>query len=427
MRRNASYKFLLVLYTALAIVMYYHGENYFAYGSVWIRYRYIYAIVIIMISLVVMLVTADLNRIVRLGRYVALLCTPHLLTILISVPLWVIHFDPMETIRRGIINESYAVIIYIAMAGMLYALGNDAVWVNLVALVIPNILVLLEAIRNSSFSTYLQELWVAVKTFAGTVGPVISQMEVHEPTFVFGVYLIFLLSDLQQLRQKPAMMWAMLISMFFFLSGFKRIGIFALALALLAYWLLRTYSGTGEKRRSMIYTACIALFAAMFLYVAMVSSGLLTYLQDEMGIDLMGRENILADIRSYFFFGPNYLGYGTGFILELVNEIRGTGLHNDILATYVDLGFWGFLIWMGYYLIVRVRMIVRWQGAIGGILAFSYSLYLCANSLTDNTMNYTLVTGTIALLIMAYGSNNATETEVAREKKLTELPNLEEI
>ena len=38
----------------------------------------------------------------------------------------------------------------------------------------------------------------------------------------------------------------------------------------------------------------------------------------------------------------------------------------------------------------------------GGILAFIYSVYLFVTAATDNTTNYTYVTGTIALLTMAY-------------------------
>lgn len=401
-QKKAPSRVMTLLYTALATGMYYTGDMYVRLGGVSLSFRYVWAAAIIGFSLCAFLVTVDLSRAAWLAKLCALLCLPYLWTVLISVPIWVALFRPLDYMQRGFFNELYAIVIIMAMTGMLYGLGERAIWCNLIAMIVPNAIILLQTVRASGVGQFLSEMRTAIVTFAGEVGPAISEMEVHEMTFALGLYVVYMLIDYGRIQKKSVNAAFFAGALFFFLAGFKRIGILAAALAPAVYWLLNLLSNHGRRWKRLLIWCGVAAIAIMLLYVAVISLGLLDYLKNVLGIDLMGRENLLGEIRQYFYFGPGYMGYGTGFTYELLNALRGLGLHNDVLSLYIDIGFWGFIVWMAIYFPITLGFIEKWQGMKGGLLAFSYGVYLMATALTDNTMNYTFMTGAIALLIMGY-------------------------
>ena len=400
--KKATNKVAAVVLTALLVGIYYSQSTGVELMGISFLYRYLWAAAIVLISLCAFLVTTDLNKMARLAKLTLLLCLPHLWTIFISFPIWVARLDTFEIMRRGFFNELYSIEAVIAMAGCLYMLGEKAVWCNLAAIIIPNMLIMITTVQKSGFSRFFSEMWIAIRTFAGETGPVIREMEIHEMTFALGVYVVFILINARKTKMTPKSIIFLLGALFFFLTGFKRIGIAAVFVALLAYFFLDVISRHGKQGKGVLLGCGIAAIVVMMLYVAVISMGLLDYIQGQLGIDVMGRDHLLEIIRNYYHFGPGYFGYGTGFTIELIYDIRGTGLHNDILMLYIDLGFWGFLVWMTIYFLVRPYFVSRWQDLEGGILAFIYSVYLFVTAATDNTTNYTYVTGTIALLTMAY-------------------------
>lgn len=409
--KKATNKVAAVVLTALLVGIYYSQSTGVELMGISFLYRYLWAAAIVLISLCAFLVTTDLNKMAKLAKLTLLLCLPHLWTIFISFPIWVARLDTFEIMRRGFFNELYSIEAVIAMAGCLYMLGEKAVWCNLAAIIIPNTLIMITTVQKSGFSQFFSEMWIAIRTFAGETGPVIREMEIHEMTFALGVYVVFILINARKTKMTPKSIIFLLGASFFFLTGFKRIGIAAVGVAFLVYIILDVISRHGKWGKGILIGCGVAVVIIMLLYVAMISMGLLDYIQGQLGIDVMGRDHLLEIIRKYYHFGPGYFGYGTGFTIELIYDIRGTGLHNDILMLYIDLGFWGFLVWMTLYFVLKPYYVSKWQGLEGGILAFIYGVYLFVTAATDNTTNYTYVTGTIALLTMAYNLDCGKERE----------------
>ena len=91
-------------------------------------------------------------------------------------------------------------------------------------------------------------------------------------------------------------------------------------------------------------------------------------------------------------------------------EIGVASIHNDFLQHFIDLGFWGYIIWLLSIILLRVR----YYGAKGkvdsAIIAFMLVLYLVISSTTDNTMNYPLLTGVLALIMTGNGFNENVRT-----------------
>ena len=78
-------------------------------------------------------------------------------------------------------------------------------------------------------------------------------------------------------------------------------------------------------------------------------------------------------------------------------------MHNDFLQYFIDLGFWGYIIWLISMTYIRVLYFGKNGKTENSIVAFSLIVYLIVVSMTDNTMNYPLVTLVIAILMMGHG------------------------
>jgi toxin CptA len=88
-------------------------------------------------------------------------------------------------------------------------------------------------------------------------------------------------------------------------------------------------------------------------------------------------------------------------------------VHNDFLQHFIDLGFWGYIIWLLSMTLVRVLYFGRRGNIENAIITFMLTLYLIIVSSTDNTMNYPLLTGVLAMLMMGHSfDENVCEREV---------------
>ena len=78
-------------------------------------------------------------------------------------------------------------------------------------------------------------------------------------------------------------------------------------------------------------------------------------------------------------------------------------VHNDFLQYYIDLGFWGYILWLSAMTLIRVC----YFGAKGkidhAIITFSLCVYLVVVSSTDNTINYPLLTTVLAIIMIGHG------------------------
>lgn len=392
--RKARTLACFVLATAM-----YSSANYGFNLGVGVQYKHIFAAVIVLLGCCVFFVETDLSRAHRLIGYAGMLMLPHLVILAVSIPLWVMQFRTFEEIRGGLFNQLYQLNIVLAMTGMAYMLGEKSIWVNLAAMLTANAITFVSTVSSSGLSEYLRELWELIVSFSGNTGPVISQMEIHELTFALGVYLVYFALEWRRLTKKSGAAVMAFLTLFFFLSGFKRIGVLAVVLGSLAGLILRPI--VGEKRFKWLWVFGLTVTAGMVFYIWLIDSGFLDYIEQRWGIDLMGRSSLLALVDEFYHFGPDFIGHGVGYLQEYIVGVRGTGLHNDIVTMYVDIGFWGFLLWGITLFPIRARFLAKRGGAHAAILCFSYGVYWIVTAMTDNTLNYIYVTAAVSLLIEA--------------------------
>lgn len=403
--RKFTYGILAGIYFLLGIGMYYFNTEGISLG-INILYKIILAGVIVILSFAVFLIHTDLNRASILLKYVCLLILPQLSILVISMPLWVFRMQAGTYIRRGAFDQFYGITVTLAMAGMIYVFGKRGFWLNFAAMLGANLVTIAEVIWKNGFRAYWEELKTVIVTFAGDTGELMQAVEIHELTFAIGVCLLFCILNRREVRKFRLWWVLLLVAVFCFLSGFKRIGALAMGTAFLSGQILEMLThGKQERKFWPLLLSCLIVLA-MFAYICLVKGGVYEFLSDHFNLDTMGRRELSRYIDDYYWVGPDYLGNGAGFVSrmfsDLPQEYTIRALHNDILAIYIDNGFWGFWIWMLLYMPLRTWVLCKWQGIRGGILSVSLGLFILITAMTDNTIYYVYVTSAVAISAMSY-------------------------
>lgn len=396
---------LAAVYFSLACGMYYFHTEYIDLG-IHFMYKFVLASALAGLSFLVFLVRTDLNRGRRLMRYAVLLGLPHLALVLASVPLWVFQVQRMTQIRRGLFDQIYGVAMILAAAGILYVFGRQGLWLNLAAMVGANFITVVRVVRENGLSVYLRELRTLIVTFSSDTGPVIEQMEIHELTFALGVYLVYYVLDWRRCRRERPARLLLPLTLFCFLSGFKRIGVAAMAAGILVWLALRLLTGR-RGRPFWLLAAAFGAAALSFVYVCLVKEGIFEFLSEQLGLNTMGRRELSNFIDKYYWIGLDYFGHGAGFVTRMFSDLPGDwtirALHNDILMIYIDVGFWGFWLWMLSFFPLRAWCVYKWQGLRAALVCLGLQVYVLSTAATDNTLYYIYVTGAMAACLMGGG------------------------
>ena len=206
------------------------------------------------------------------------------------------------------------------------------------------------------------------------------------------------------------------LSLFCFLSAFKRIAIIAIAIALIFGYLLKFIAGFNKKTASRLVTFFSFVVIGLLIgYIALIKMDAFELLE-KAGINTSGRVEIYNAVDEFYEFGPGFLGNGIGFLTYQLNTFMKVGVasvHNDFLQHFIDLGFWGYIIWLVSMTLIRVWYFGRRGNVENAIITFMLTLYLVIVSTTDNTMNYPLLTGVLAMLMMG----NAFEENVQQSEQ----------
>lgn len=234
-----------------------------------------------------------------------------------------------------------------------------------------------------------------MKTFLVLIG-VLSEnnattmLEVHELTYVLGLLLIYYLfheKDLRQYRLK------ILIMILLFCLGNKRIGFAAIAIAALFVLFVRK---RGLSRKMLILTGICGIVMCL-AYIALLYDNRFFELMSTYGINLMGRDNIYGFFLRRTHFSPSYIGWGLSATskamehmtyAELGNLVGARGVHNDFLKIYVEFGFWGYILWLTFFMIILPLNLFKKFGKMTTTLYMALIIYAFVTYATDNTEGY---------------------------------------
>jgi len=406
-----------VYFMIVAVMMYYFLNEYIDIG-LHVTYRHAFALVLACSAILLFLYKPNIARGLTAIKSACVYSVPLAVTTLVSLFIWFVQTVDVGVISRGLSSSFiYANMLSFALAagGMLYIFGEKGIWYNLVAILIANVLMIVTIIAQNGLGNFISEFITLVITFAGETGDIIVQAEIHELAFCLGAYLIYML-----FKPKKSIAYIILlaISVFCFLAAFKRIGIIAIAVALVFGYILKFIAKYSKKTASGLIIFLTLLVVALLIgYIALIKADAFELLE-KAGINTSGRVEIYNAVDEFYEFNPAFLGNGIGFLTYQLNTFMNVGVasvHNDFLQHFIDLGFWGYIIWLVSMTLLRVLYFGAKGKIENAIIAFMLTLYLIIVSTTDNTMNYPLLTGVLAILMMGSGFDESVRTN---EKKM---------
>lgn len=404
-------------FMVVTVLMYYFLTEVFQF-AVHITYRHVFALVVTFSAVLCFMVKPNIARGVTSFKAAFVYSAPLLVTLAISLVIWTVNLEDFDIISRGLSSAFIFMNMLsaaLAAGALLYIFGEKGVWLNLIAIVISNMIMLVMIILEYGLPSFISELITLVVTFAGETGDIIKHAEIHELAFCLGAYLVYMAFK----PKKKIMFWVLFaLAGFCFVAAFKRIAMAAIAVALVLGWGLKLLSKFNDKLTFRLTQALTILIVVILIaYIAIIKSDIFTTLQ-ESGVETSGRSYVYTVVDRFYEFSPEFFGYGIGFLTYQLNSgsIVGTGVtavHNDFLQHYIDLGFWGYIIWLISMTLTRINYFGKKGKTENAIVAFVLIVYFVISSSTDNTMNYPLFTTVIAIIMIGHGyDDNVRETEL---------------
>ena len=233
LERAKAFYFMVV-----AVMMYYFLNEYIDIG-LHVTYRHAFALVLACSAILLFLYKPNIARGVTAFKEACIYSVPLAVTTVVSLFIWFVETVDVGVMSRGLSSSFiYANMLSFALAAgaMLYIFGEKGIWYNLIAILTANVFMIVTIIAQNGLGNYFSEFITLITTFAGVTGDIIVQAEIHELAFCLGAYLIYMLFK----PQKNILYFLLLfLSLFCFLSAFKRIGIIAIGVALAFGYLLK--------------------------------------------------------------------------------------------------------------------------------------------------------------------------------------------
>lgn len=180
----------------------------------------------------------------------------------------------------------------------------------------------------------------------------------------------------------------MLLAVAFMIFDHKRITDAATVfcvLCLILIWLC----GKIRLRRIINFAGCIVLAVFPLVWIYLCRAGIAERIFDALNINTMGRVNMWRKMNDYYVFSPDFTGWGIGWVSEWLKNANipsFSNLHNDFLMAYIELGFWGYVLWiLSFVLIVALVKKESVKKANFIMILFGYAFI---NFLTDNIYLY---------------------------------------
>ena len=389
-------------FIVVAVMMYYFLNEYIDIG-LHITFRHALSLVLFGSATLLFLYDPDIPRGFTAFCDACVYSIPLLVTTVVSLFIWFVGAVDVGVISRGLSSSFiYTNMLSFALGAgaLLYIFGENGIWYNLIAILIANILMIATIIAQNGLAVFFSEFVTLLITFADVTGDVIVQAEIHELAFCLGAYLIYMLY-----KPKKSITYFILLSLllFCFLAALKRIAIIAIVVALVFGYFLKFIAHFSKKTAGrLVNILAFAVIAVLIGYIALIKMDAFELLE-KAGINTSGRVEIYNAVDKFYEFNPGFLGNGIGFLTYQLNEFMSVGVgsvHNDFLQHFIDLGFWGYIIWLVSMIVTRVLYFGRKGNTDNAIITFMLTLYLIIVSSTDNTMNYPLLTGVLAMLMM---------------------------
>ncbi|MCM1134499.1 MAG: O-antigen ligase family protein [Clostridium sp.] len=421
--KNLKGFLLRMIYLALACAMFYFTNEDMTIGGIGILYQLLFAIAIIVFAFTIFLVYPDTHRMAITLRYSWRLSAHYFWIELYSMLVWGLSLSRFNIITRGSSFIVYSLIGVLAAAATIYLFGREGVRLMMIALLLANGIYIVEAILDNGAGPFFREYIELIVSFTGKTGPIMKSFESLNYAYMLGFFLLYqILEEIFDYRLRkqggvcPSMLkqewWLFLFAGACFLLGLKRSVLLSIIAGFVVGILLLFLHARETKNAAHILCIMLVLFG--FAYVIGCYYGVMDWLES-IGINTNTRAHFWGQLRPYYEVGIGYLGKGAGYVSRmmqegnLVQEYRGyliRDIHNDYLRQYIELGFFGFLIWMLLFLNYKENYFFHdlktETDRLHGVLAMCFIVANCTTFLTENALYYNKLNMMLSLLVMAY-------------------------
>lgn len=319
------------------------------------------------------------------------LVIPMLLAYLYSVILTFfrpVNFDGYQSRSFGLL--AYCILAIIQAYFTYSVFGKPALKYTFYAVLASYGTSIIVAFVEGGFTPFIR--MIADSSYHGSV------LEMHEVAPIAGLFIFFLWYDYKfGLGKKKYTLWGIVGCIVILLFSLKRIVILSTILSVLLFYLMiYVYKRMELTRFITIISILFIGFSLTFVYL--IKSKLILAFISRFNINSMARDLLWFGPDREYYFSLFYPGKGLGFLSKWMDAnwtslgINGlnqsTGIHSDILKYYIDLGFVGYIVFFGYYLIHITKKIRKKIGYSSCILYFIVMMMQFLIYFTDNVSLY---------------------------------------
>ena len=320
-----------------------------------------------------------------------------LLMFIMTSILYVVQKATVRHIVRGYEKLAFQTLTVLISVAAFYMFGRKAMDYTFYGFVLFYLISIALALVKTGFSGAWSSICLFVTSFGNATG-FMKLLELHDAVFAFGMFIIYYL--LKGVKKNIIPFCA---AVFFFLIGFKRIGIAGVVLALAMYLILR-------KKPKHVFAVSLILgglcMLTGFAYIAVIKYNIFGAVMNRLNLNTMGRVDLYNFINDYYRIGVTYIGKGFEYITLLMQSVKKAGylnlehigaLHNGYLTVYIEFGFFGYFLWTGFWLLWNPVWTKR-RACCALLAQLLVTAYLFITYITDNTAFY-FSTGIVARLL----------------------------
>ena len=294
---------------------------------------------------------------------------------------------------QSITTSIYIIVDIMVAVGMMFIWKYDAIKIISDAVIISYFLTIIMAVVKNGIG----HLWIYITARSKYPDWYFSgDFERHDIGVAVVPIIIFLLSEIiYKNKWKNSEYWIRIVlSIIVLLLCGKRSAYMGL---LVGIALIIIYKIVKNKRFLLSYLIIGFSLVGSFMYVYLIKSGTLQNIFDSLGINSMGRLAVYDWFSNQYKLSILYFGKGFQYIhrymtmglgSELVNKFGY--LHNSILQIYIEMGFIGFWIWFGTWLVLNPKMIKRNIGKSTARFYICMIVSMIVICTVDNVMTYPL-------------------------------------
>ena len=357
--------------------------------------RYACDVGIIVLAVLYFLITFMQSRLKVVGKLVWIWSIPFFCMALTSLAIWIFERAELNYILRGLINVGCAELNVLAAGCAIWLFGERVVDYTFFGAIGGVLLVAARAVIDFGIGVFFREYIILLLSFAAKTGAAMRYMELHDLGQAFGLFLMFYL--VRFLKSKQGFLF-IIVSFFFFTLSLKRIDVLAIAAAFFIGWFVNRL--TFARRWYFIIAFEIALVVFVYAYLIIIKKGYYGIIMERLGIDTMTRDVVYDYYKDFFDMSPTFGGRGLRYIYVYMTEsddvirvnrsfvMHVFAIHNEYMTYFIELGFWGFILWLWSNSWQRINAIRREFGWEATTFTLMVVFYFFITYATDNTFFY---------------------------------------